>query len=438
MFLPALTLTLAYLGEYTLIMRSSLLDTMREDYLVLARAKGLRDAMVRNRHAVPNALLPVVSLIAINFGFVLSGAIAVETIYSWPGLGLLTYNSLAGPDLPMLQGLFLVLQRRGDPLQPGRRPPVRVPRPAGANGMSSAPSSRRGGSPGSGADGRSARSCTHYRSSVPGMIGLSVLVLFVLAALAAPLIADAEQLRAVNTIDNPSGPRRRSTRRSAPTTSAAASGRSSSTAPRISLLVGLAATVIAIVIGSIVGITAGFFGGRTGGVLMRITEWFIVIPFLPLAIVLAAILGPSIKNIILVIGITSWPVTARLIYAQVLTLKQRLYVDRSRALGGSSRHVMTRHILPNVSPLILANLTLTVPIAILSETTLSFLGLGDPTRASWGKMLEESFAAGALTRNAWWYYVPPGLSILVVVLAFVLCGQALEEILDPRLKKRRA
>ena len=108
MFLPALTLTLAYLGEYALIMRSSLLDTMREDYLTLARAKGLRDVTVRNRHAVPNALLPIVTLIALSFGFVLSGAIAVETIFSWPGLGLLTYEALRGPDLPMLQGLFLV------------------------------------------------------------------------------------------------------------------------------------------------------------------------------------------------------------------------------------------------------------------------------------------------------------------------------------------
>jgi peptide/nickel transport system permease protein len=108
MFLPAVTLTLAYLGEYAIIMRSSLLDTMREDYLVLARAKGLRDVLVRNRHAVPNALLPVVALIAINFGFVLSGAIAVEAIFSWPGLGLATYEALKGPDLPMLQGLFLV------------------------------------------------------------------------------------------------------------------------------------------------------------------------------------------------------------------------------------------------------------------------------------------------------------------------------------------
>jgi peptide/nickel transport system permease protein len=108
MILPAITLTMAYLGEYALVMRSSLIDTMREDYLVLARAKGLRDALVRNRHAVPNALLPVVTLIAINFGLVLSGAIAVETIFSWPGLGLATYEALQGPDLPMLQGLFLV------------------------------------------------------------------------------------------------------------------------------------------------------------------------------------------------------------------------------------------------------------------------------------------------------------------------------------------
>jgi peptide/nickel transport system permease protein len=108
MFLPAITLTVAYLGEYALVMRSSLLETMREDYLVLARAKGLRDVLVRNRHAVPNALLPVAALLAINFGYVLAGAIAVEAIFSWPGLGLATYEALKGPDLPMLQGLFLV------------------------------------------------------------------------------------------------------------------------------------------------------------------------------------------------------------------------------------------------------------------------------------------------------------------------------------------
>ena len=123
--------------------------------------------------------------------------------------------------------------------------------------------------------------------------------------------------------------------------------------------------------------------------------------------------------------------------AQVLTLKERPYVERSRALGASNRHLMGRHIFPNVSPIILANLTLTVPVAILSETTLAFLGLGDPTRASWGKMLEEAFKAGALGRNAWWYFLPPGLGIMAVHLAFTLIGTALEEILDPRLRERR-
>ena len=138
MFLPALTLTLAYLGEYALVMRSSLLDTMREDYLVLARAKGLRDIIVRNRHAVPNALLPVVTLAAINFGFVLSGAIAVETIFSWPGLGLATYEAIHGPRPADAAGPVPRLQRVGDPLQPARRPALRVPRPAGADRMSAA------------------------------------------------------------------------------------------------------------------------------------------------------------------------------------------------------------------------------------------------------------------------------------------------------------
>jgi peptide/nickel transport system permease protein len=270
------------------------------------------------------------------------------------------------------------------------------------------------------------------------MVGLMVLVLFGLLALAAPLLADHAGLAAVNSTANPVW--------ASPSEFHPLGtdhlGRSVWTqfvwGSRISLLIGLTATVLAMVIGTLVGVVSGFFGGRIGGVLMRITEWFLVIPFLPLAIALAAVLGPSVQNIILVIGITSWPATARVIRAQVLTVKERLYVDRSRALGASSGHLMGRHIMPNIAPLILANTTLTVPIAILSETTLSFLGLGDPTRPSWGKMLEEGFAAGALSEHAWWYYVPPGLGVMLVVLAFVLCGHALEEVLDPRLREQRS
>jgi peptide/nickel transport system permease protein len=206
---------------------------------------------------------------------------------------------------------------------------------------------------------------------------------------------------------------------------------------RVSLFVGLAATVLTIFIGSVVGIVSGFVGGRLDAVMMRVTEWFLVIPFLPLAIVLASVLGRNIWNIIFVIGVTSWPSTARLVRAQVLTVKQRLFVDRSRSLGAGGFHLVGRHILPNVSGLILANATLAVPISILTETTLAFLGLGDPSSPSWGKTLEEAFVNGAIVRNAWWYFLPAGLGILAVVLAFTLIGRTLEEIADPRLGQGR-
>ena len=264
MFLPALTLTLAYLGEYAIVMRSSLLDTMREDYLTLARAKGLRDVVVRNRHAVPNAILPVVTLIAINFGFVLSGAIAVETIFSWPGLGLLTYDALSGPDLPLLQGLFLVFSAAviffnlvADLLYAYLDPRVR-------HGMStvaatvSRPPDRLAAPP---PRARAVVGAT-TGSSTPGMIGLVVL---------ARHRRDGARGAAARRRVASCGPSTRSTTRRWATPSEFPPlgtdnlGRSVWAqfvwGARISLLVGLAATVIAIVIGSLVGIVAGFFGG---------------------------------------------------------------------------------------------------------------------------------------------------------------------------------
>ena len=139
---------------------------------------------------------------------------------------------------------------------------------------------------------------------------------------------------------------------------------------------------------------SGFFEGWPARVLYRFTEWFLVIPFLLLAIVLAAVLGRSLLNIVLVIGVTSWPGTALLIRSQTLSIKERPYLERAKVLGAGRWHQMTRHILPNVMPMVFANTTLTVSIAILTETTLSFLGLGDPTRVSWGSMLEDAFDVG--------------------------------------------
>lgn len=281
-----------------------------------------------------------------------------------------------------------------------------------------------------------ARVTRTYRRNKMGMAGLIILIFFVAIALLAPLIANREGL-------NPTSPVT-----GAPFEAPSWEfpfgtdnlGRSVMTltiwGARISLLVGLLATLISMVIGSLVGIVAGYRGRVTESLLMRLTDWFLVIPFLPLAIVLASLLGRSMLIIIMVIGITSWPSTARIVRAQTLSVKERPYVERARALGASGWHLVTRHILPNVGPLIFANTILTVAIAILSETTLSFLGLGDPLSISWGTILESAFGSGAATAGNWWWLLPPGLAIVFVVLAFTMCGFALDEILNPRLRQR--
>jgi peptide/nickel transport system permease protein len=205
---------------------------------------------------------------------------------------------------------------------------------------------------------------------------------------------------------------------------------------RISMIVGLVSTAITIFIGVTIGLIAGYYGAWRETVLMRLTDWFLVIPFLPLAIVLATLLGPSFSTVIFVIAITSWPQAARVIRAQVLSLKTRPYVERARALGASDWHLVTRHVLPNVGPLIFANTVLTVAVAILYESTLSFLGLGDPLHTSWGTILENAFGAGAPFAGNWWWVVPPGLAIVLVVLSFTMIGYALDDILNPKLRAR--
>jgi peptide/nickel transport system permease protein len=280
------------------------------------------------------------------------------------------------------------------------------------------------------------RGWSQFRAHRSGMIGLGVLVFFVVVALAAPLLADARGLDVTKAngpvLGGPSVHYLLGTDEN---------GRSVLTlliwGARISLFVGLAATVISMVIGTLIGLVSGFFSGWVGRITFRLTEWFLVIPFLPLAIVLATVLGRSLFNIVLVIGVTSWPGTALLIRSQTLSIKERAYIERAEAIGAGRWHQMGRHVLPNVMPMVFANTTLTVAIAILSETTLSFLGLGDPTRTSWGTMLDSAFEVGAITTGCWWYVIPPGVCVVLVVLAFTLIGQALEEVLNPRLRARQ-
>jgi peptide/nickel transport system permease protein len=205
-------------------------------------------------------------------------------------------------------------------------------------------------------------------------------------------------------------------------------------ATRISLLVGVVASILSMVIGAGIGIGAGYLGGRWDAWLMRLTDFFYVLPTLVLALVLAAILGPDLINVVVVIAITSWPATARVIRSQTLTVRERMFVERARASGAGSLRIMRRQVLPNVFGLVLANTTLTIASAIFLETTLSFLGVGPRDTYSWGRILEESFEAGALTLGMWAWFVPPGVAVVLVVLAFTLIGSAFDEILDPRLR----
>jgi peptide/nickel transport system permease protein len=289
-----------------------------------------------------------------------------------------------------------------------------------------------------------ARTWGQYRRSTMGMIGLVILIFFLIIAIFGPWMighCDSATTPEISPLCHPNAP---------PLVSPNGhywfgtdyQGRSVMTltilGTRISLIVGLAATLITVVIGAGIGLIAGYYGGWTEVMLMRITDWFLVIPFLPLAIVLAVILKPSLYTVIFVIGVTTWPSTARVIRAQVLSVKTRTYVERARALGAGDWHMMTRHILPNVGPLIFANTILIVAVAILSEATLSFLGLGpDPlNNVSWGTILEAAFGHGAAYSGYWWWIVSPGTAIVLLVLAFTMIGYALDDILNPKLRAR--
>jgi peptide/nickel transport system permease protein len=203
---------------------------------------------------------------------------------------------------------------------------------------------------------------------------------------------------------------------------------------RISLFVGLMATLISTIIGAGFGILAGYFMGPLDTGLMAVTDFFLVVPALPLMIALAAIFGQNLVIVILVIGLLSWPRTARIVRAQTLSLRQRQYVQRARSLGAGHLRIIRTNITPHVGQLIVANTILVVAGCILAEATLSFIGLGDPNRISWGSSLHFAFVSGAVGRGAWWYFLPAGLGILVVVLGFTLLGHAFERISNPRLR----
>ncbi|MFF0742065.1 ABC transporter permease [Streptomyces sp. NPDC004111] len=277
-----------------------------------------------------------------------------------------------------------------------------------------------------------ARFWRQFRAQRAGLAGLATLVLIALLALAAPLLVGDD----VQNVTDAPGKALESPSTEFPL-GTDQFGRDLLGlllwGTRVSLAVGLMAAALSVAIGTLVGILAGHFGGWFATVAMRITDWFLVMPALVLAIVLATVMAHSIWTVVLAIGITSWPTTARLVRAQTLAVESRPYIERAQALGGGHAHIMSRHVLPNVMPLVLAQTTLLISSAILTEATLAFLGLGDPTVVSWGGMLQDARQAGAVSSGHWWYLAPPGIAIAVVALAFTLCGRAIETVLNPKL-----
>lgn len=273
-----------------------------------------------------------------------------------------------------------------------------------------------------------------FRRNKMGMVGFILLIVAILMAIFAPFLAPYDPYEVVRvTIDDIYAPP--SLEHPLGTDDAGKDVLSNFIyGARVSLVVGFFASFISIVIGGTVGISAGFFGGRLENALMRFTDIMLVIPDFPLIVLLVALTKPSLLNIILVIGLLGWTGSARLVRSQTLSVKQRKYVLRARAIGAGNWHIVRWHIFPLVLPLIVVNTVLVISLAILNESVLAFLGLSDPTRISWGQMLHFAFTRGAMSAGAWWALVTPGLGIVWLVLGCTLLGQGLEQVFNPRLE----
>lgn len=268
------------------------------------------------------------------------------------------------------------------------------------------------------------------RLSPPALIGLLVLLAFVGLAALAPLVAPHDPWESSSAFLEPSMDHPLGTNDiGQDILSELIHG------ARVSLFVGFVAALVSLGIGVVIGVASGYLRGYFDEAAMGLTDVFFMLPALPLAILMAAYLGASIAGLVFVIAIVSWPGTARVVRSQVITVRELGYVEAARAMGAGGLWNITRHILPNVSGIILAKFALAVGSAMIAEASLSFLGLGDPTAKSWGAMLHYAFSRGGLIRDLWWWYLPPGLCIGLCVLSFSLLGFYLTEEGDPRLKR---
>ena len=205
---------------------------------------------------------------------------------------------------------------------------------------------------------------------------------------------------------------------------------------RSALAVGLSAAIIVAIVGTFVGLVAGYFGGTVDSLLMRIADMALSLPFLPFVIVLTGFLGASTSNIVFAVAVLLWPNSARVIRSQVLTLRERTYVEAARVTGASAWRILFVHIAPNILPLSFVYAAIAIGWAIITEASVSFLGFGDPDNVSWGMMLQDAFSSQALSRGQYAWFVPPGVCIILIVVAGFFISRGYEEVFMPRLRGR--
>mgnify|MGYP003394453641 CR=1 FL=1 len=273
----------------------------------------------------------------------------------------------------------------------------------------------------------------HYPT---GAIGLTLIVLFTIVAVIGPAVApygpfEATQnaLGRIARLSPPSGANLLGT-----TTQGIDVLSQLLWGTRVALIVGVISAVGSVVLGTLIGLVSGYFGGWVDEVLMRITDVAFGIPFLPFALVVISIAGPSLPLVILLVTLFLWRTTSRVIRSQVLTLKTRPFIWAARAAGASEFKILFVHIAPNVLPLSFLYMAIGVQGGVMLEAALSFLGFGDPNVVSWGGMLNHAFRAGAM-RTAWWWVIPPGLALSLFVISVFMVTRAYEELLNPRLRE---
>jgi ABC-type dipeptide/oligopeptide/nickel transport system permease subunit len=417
------TLGTHFMAVLARLTRTSMLEVLGQNYVTTARAKGLPEWLVITTHALKNAAVPVVTLIGLQFGTLLGGAVVTETIFAWPGVGRLAVQSIFVRDYPVVQaGVFvLALSFVGinllvdllygylDPRIRSEESPASPP----------VPSSRR-------------RRRVMWALIVPAVPVIIAIGVAVLAPWIAPHSPTSGRLAA--RLQPPVWQEGGNVAR---VLGSDLLGRDVLSrlmwGARISLLIALLATLLGAAVGSLIGLVTGYYRGRVDRVITKLIDIQLAFPFVLLAIAVIAVAGPSIPVLVTVLAIGSWVGHARIVRGLVLSLREREYVQAALALGAGTPRVLFRHLVPEILSLILVMATFDVGRIIILESTLSFLGLGvQPPTPSWGSDLRD---AAVYVRQAWWMATFPGLAIMLVVLGVNLLGDALRDVLDPRTKK---